>query len=139
MTNVLFDPAAAVAAGHCLTARSVDPERRTTSVHPRRCAWCEYSADELARMVDGFNVWSGYRERTRTYERHDVRIFVELPAARQQELVIAAQGFEFAVEPPTEEPVTAAPTPAAHEPVEPPSAPEADGQANQEDVVAWLS
>jgi hypothetical protein len=145
MTAVLFDPAAAIAAGHCLTARSIDEKRRTTRAHPRRCAWCEYSAAELRQMVDGHNAWSGYRESTRTYERHDARVFAELPRERQQELVVEAQGFAFVDEPVASVPTTPeadlleeAAARAEPEPVEPSSGPGADGQANQEDVVAWL-
>lgn len=91
MTTVLFDPAAAIAAGICLTARSVAP--KTLDRHPRPCGWCEYEPDELRQMIDGFNAWAGFRERSGTYERHDARVFAELPRAEQARLVLEAQAF----------------------------------------------
>lgn len=97
--SVIDEPASAVAAALCLVARNNDG---VTSRHPRRCGWCDYPTDELVRMVDGFNTWAGFNDRRRTYERHDARVFAELPPARQAELVLAAQGFD-----PEPEPVTA--------------------------------
>jgi hypothetical protein len=91
VTAVLFDPASAIAAGICLTARSVAP--RTVDRHPRPCGWCDYSPDELRQMIDGFNAWAGFSERSGTYERHDARVFAELPRAEQARLVLEAQAF----------------------------------------------
>jgi len=91
--TVLFEPASAIAASLCLTARAV-ADKAITDRHPRPCGWCLYSPDELRQMVDGFNAWAGFRERTRTYERHDARIFAELPRAEQARLVLLAQAFE---------------------------------------------
>jgi hypothetical protein len=65
-------------------------------------------------MVDGFNAWSGWNEKRRTYERHDCRVFAELPARRQAELVTEAQAFP---EPPAE-PVAPDVEPPAHDPAE---------------------
>jgi hypothetical protein len=56
---VIDDPAVAIAAGLCLTARSID-ERGVTSQHDRPCQWCDYPLPELARLVDGYNQWAGW-------------------------------------------------------------------------------
>lgn len=123
--NVIDDPAAAIAASRCLTARSLAGRQGPVTVqHPRPCAWCDYPLDGLSRMVQGFLEWSGFSERTRTYSRHDARLFDELtrrdPAAAEAEIV-AAQGLE-ALEP--------EPPPPAHE--SPPPAPAVD-----EELAAW--
>lgn len=89
---VIDEPASAVAASLCLAAR--DRKDRTTTRHPGRCGWCPYPADELTRMVEGFNAWAGWNERRGTYERHDARVFAELPRDRQAALVAAAQAIE---------------------------------------------
>lgn len=89
---VIDEPAAAVAAALCLAAR--DRSRQVTTRHPRACSWCDYPADALRSMVEGFNAWAGFNEDKGTYARHDARVFAELPRARQAELVHAAQGFE---------------------------------------------
>ena len=109
------DPAAAVAAGLCLVARSVDPRHPVNARHPRRCTWCDYPVDELRSMVDGFNDLVAHNERRGTYATHEARVFSELPRARQAELVTAAQAFD--------------------EPLPKPVAPPADAA---EEVVPWL-
>jgi hypothetical protein len=85
------EPASAIAASLCLVARDRDGR---TPRHPRRCSWCDYPAAELARMVGEFNEWAGLDQRTGRYARHSVWSFNELPAKRQAELVLEAQGFE---------------------------------------------
>jgi hypothetical protein len=89
--TVIDEPASAVAAALCLSARDRDGVTRR---HPRRCGWCDYPAGVLRSMVEGFNAWAGYDDRRGTYDRHDARVFQGLPRARQAELVRDAQGFE---------------------------------------------
>ena len=101
MTLVIDEPASAVAASLCLSAR--DRKGRTTARHPGRCGWCDWPEDELARMVEGFNAWAGFDERRGTYARHDARVFAELPRDRQAELVAAAQAIEEPSEPARED------------------------------------
>lgn len=93
---VTFEPEVAVAIARCVTSRSLaDRARKTVDVdHPRACGWCDYPVDELVRSITGFNEWAGWNETKRTYERHDVRVFAELPRERQRELVLVAQAFE---------------------------------------------
>jgi hypothetical protein len=92
--SVILEPASAVAAGICLAARTIGkPPGILRGRHPRPCGWCDYPVEDLRRLVDGYNVWAGFSERSRTYERHDARVFAELPAAVQAELVLAAQDF----------------------------------------------
>lgn len=107
-TPVLFEPASAIAAGICLTARILADGR--TERHPRPCGWCDYPPDALQRMVDGFNAWAGWSERTHTYQRHDARVFAELKPATQAAMVLEAQAF-----PAPAEPVAEAETPSPHE------------------------
>lgn len=105
--TVLFEPASAVAAGICLTARTLTRDGIHPPRHPRPCGWCDYPLDALRSMLEGYNEWAGFKERSRTYERHEARVFQDLSAARQAELVLEAQSF-----PPLPEPVEAVPTPA---------------------------
>jgi hypothetical protein len=92
--SVILEPASAVAAGICIAARTIgSPPGILRGRHPRPCGWCDYPVDELRRLVDEHNAWAGFSERSRTYERHDARVFAELPAATQAELVLAAQDF----------------------------------------------
>ena len=87
-----MSPAEVVAIGLCLLARSVsDGETRR---HPSPCGWCAYPVPELRKSVDAWNLWAGYNSRTGTYAQHEVRVFADLPRARQEELVTAAQSFE---------------------------------------------
>jgi hypothetical protein len=108
--TVLFEPASAIAAGLCLTARllsnGVDKGR-----HPRPCGWCDYAVEELRQLVDGFNAWAGYDERRGTYSRFEASVFQGLPASEQARLVLAAQAFE-PMEPATATPADADPLPA---------------------------
>jgi hypothetical protein len=90
--GVISDPPAAVAAGLCLTARSIDREG-VTAQHPRPCAWCDYPLPELLRLVDGYNQWAGWSERAGTFERHEARVFAELPREEQRRMVLEAQGM----------------------------------------------
>jgi hypothetical protein len=90
---VINEPEVAVAAGLCVTARALDP-RGVTTPHPRRCTWCDYDRGELARMVQGYNAWAGYSERSGTYERHEARVFAELPRDEQLRRIVEAQGLE---------------------------------------------
>jgi hypothetical protein len=106
--TVIFEPAAAIAAGLCLTARVVD-QRGETARHGRRCGWCDYSTDDLRQLVEGYNAWAGYDERRGTYGRHEARVFQGLARAEQQRLIEEAQAFG----PPPPEPVVPAPAPPA--------------------------
>lgn len=123
--TVLFDPASAIAASLCLTARTID-SKRPMSRHPRPCGWCDYSLDELRQMVDGFNAWAGFRERSGTYERHDARVFAERPRAEQARLILDAQAFPE--DAPATPPVN---TVAMEPPIEPP--------ADAEEGPSWLT
>jgi hypothetical protein len=98
-TGAFLDPPSAIAAGICLTARALDPERRLAGRHLRECGWCFYPTEALAELVAAFNAWAGFHERSRTYARHEARIFAELPRDQQAALVLAAQGFEPEAEP----------------------------------------
>ena len=126
--TVIDEPAAAIAAGRCLTARSLarKPGDVWTVSHPRTCGWCDYPPDVLRRLIEGFNAWAGWAERSRSYERHDARVWAESarrdPDAAERQIV-AAQGFQ-----PTE-PVDG---PVAHDPEAPPPAPPVD-----EELAAW--
>jgi hypothetical protein len=99
--TVLFEPASAIAAGLCMTARII--AKGVTTRHPRACAWCDWPVDELGKLIAGFNEWAGYDERRGTYSRFDASVFQGLPRAEQERLVVAAQAFE-AVETPTPPP-----------------------------------
>jgi hypothetical protein len=94
---VIDDPAAAVAAARCVTARSVTRTDRApvTSQHPRTCAWCDYPLDVLAPMVAGFLAWAEPKDQGMgtVYGRHDVRVFFELPRAEQERQITEAQGL----------------------------------------------
>ena len=125
--TVIDEPAAAVAAGLCLTARVI-ADHSVTTRHPSRCGWCAYPTVELAVMISGFNAWAGFDERRGTYQRHDARIFGELPRDRQRALVVEAQAFE-ADDPPPPEPLTA--------PIAPPADVDAPPVTTQE-VPSWL-
>ena len=81
MTTYL-EPAAAAAAAKCHDARRLRASG-VTEAHPRRCGWCVYTLDELAAMVEAFDM----RGMT-------ARWFRELPAAQQAAMVIEAQAFE---------------------------------------------
>jgi hypothetical protein len=108
--TVIEEPADAIAAGLCLAARTLSPKAETNR-HPRPCGWCVWDLDALRQLVDGFNRWAGYSERSGTYDRHDARVFQDLPAAEQRRLVLIAQDFpdaspepdEIVPEPPAEE------------------------------------
>lgn len=88
---VIFEPAAAVAAGICLVAREFNDGRDRR--HPRPCGWCDYPLEVLRSMVDGFNAWAGFDERKGTYTRFEARQFQGLPHRQQSELVLEAQSF----------------------------------------------
>jgi hypothetical protein len=90
---VINEPEVAVAAARCVTARALD-QHGVTEQHPRPCTWCDYDRGELARMVQGYNTWAGYSERSGTYERHEARVFAELPRDEQLRRIVEAQGLE---------------------------------------------
>lgn len=104
--SVIDEPAVAVAASRCLTARTV--ARRAgdewTPSHPRTCAWCDYPTAALARLVDGFNAWAGAKdvEGRRVYARYDVQRFAE-EARRHPDLaeaqIVEAQGLVAEISP----------------------------------------
>lgn len=128
--TVIDEPAAAIAASRCLTARSIAtrPGDERTAQHPAPCDWCDFPLAYLAELVAGFNEWAGWRERSRTYERHDARVFAELPRAEQERRIVAAQGIDEPqpADPPSNgqgrhepEPVLPTDPPPAREPVDP--------------------
>jgi hypothetical protein len=92
--SVIDEPAAAIAAGYCVAARSLTTDGRTTR-HPRPCTWCDYPLSVLAPMVEGFNAWAQPKDQGQghVYGRHDVRVFSELPRDEQERLVLEAQGL----------------------------------------------
>lgn len=98
--SVIDEPAAAIAAGRCVTARSLDTGRgAVTAQHPRRCAWCDYPLADLARMVEGWNQWADGKDRGRStvYARHDAQLFAERSRrdpAEAERLIVDAQGLE---------------------------------------------
>lgn len=126
--SVIDDPAVARAIDRCVTARAIADRRGpVTRTHPRPCGWCDYPTDHLVRLLEGFNVWSGWDERTRTYERHDVRVWTVAARrnpAEAERLIVAAQGLV--------EPLPATPPPPAHESGAPQPAPPVD-----EELAAW--
>lgn len=97
MSAILLEPASAIAAGICLTARTI--AHGHTVRHPRPCGWCDYDVADLRTLVDGFNAWAGYNGRT--YAQLLARIFQGLPHREQVAQVLEAQSFP-AVEPMTE-------------------------------------
>lgn len=121
------EPAAAIAASRCLTARSIARPRRGpwTEQHPRECSWCDLPLDFLRGAIEGWNAWAGPEDRGNgvVYARYDAQAFAELarrdPAEAERQIV-AAQGL-------------ADPTPS---PVEPPAhlPPPVD-----EELAAWTS
>lgn len=108
--TVIFEPASAIAASRCLTARSIDPVHGRTNAHPRPCGWCPTPVEGLRSMVEGFNQWSGFDVAKNTYERHEVRVFVDLPRAEQERQIVEAQDFPPVVEA-EPEPVAVRPEP----------------------------
>lgn len=103
--TVIFEPAAAIAASRCLTARTVDPSHATTNAHPRPCGWCDTPVEGLRSMVEGFNAWAGFDLRGNTYQRHEVRVFVDLPRDEQERQIVEAQAFPEPPAAPMEQPV----------------------------------
>ena len=87
-----MSPAEAIAIGLCILARTVGDG--ITRRHDRPCGWCIYPVPELRRSVESWNTWAGFDPRRGTYEQHEARVFADLPRARQEELVLAAQSFE---------------------------------------------
>lgn len=88
---VLFEPEAAIAASRCVIARSVSDGR--TPQHPRACGWCDYPLADLRSMVEGFNQWAEYSNRSHTFGRHELRVWSEMPRAEQEARIVAAQAF----------------------------------------------
>lgn len=110
---VLFEPAEAVAAARCLAARTTDRPPITTS-HPRACGWCDYQLGELRQLVEGFNEWADYSNRSHTFGRHELRVWAELPRDEQELRIVAAQAFPEPGAPP--EPPPPEPDPAQEGP-----------------------
>jgi hypothetical protein len=106
--TVIFEPAAAIAAGICLTARTIADNARTDR-HPRPCGWCDWDLSALRQMVNGFEVWTD-RDARGVPRRFEVVQFQSLPQREQAELVLEAQAF-----PPLEQPTTAAIAVPAHD------------------------
>jgi hypothetical protein len=117
---VLFDPAAAIAAGRCLAARVRDRQRWTTAMHPTRCGWCDFPTAILDGMIRGFHAWSGWNERNRTYGHHELRVWAELGADQQAAQILAAQQLEAGLPP--------APGAAPDQPIDPAPPTPADAQ-----------
>lgn len=98
--SVIDEPAAAIAAGRCVTARSLDTGRGAiTAQHPRRCAWCDYPLADLSRMVEGWNHWADGKDhgRSTVYARHDAQLFAERSRrdpVEAERLIVDAQGLE---------------------------------------------
>ncbi len=87
-----LEPASAVAAAKCLTARlwvpgmgALDPG----ALHPRPCAWEDFTRDELAHLLADFNSEAGYNDRTNRYADQAVQRFRASPDQSRQ--VRAAQ------------------------------------------------
>lgn len=90
--TVLFEPASAIAAGLCLTARSIADGR--TERHPRPCGWCDYDLPALERLIAGFEAWADRDPRTGVPRRFEVVVFQSQPGRLQDEQIVAAQAFE---------------------------------------------
>jgi hypothetical protein len=88
-----LDPASAVAAAKCLTARLWTPSKESVldpgAFHPRPCAWEDYTRPELVRMLHDFNLAVGYDDRSNRYEDPEVQRF--RTRADQSALVRTAQ------------------------------------------------
>lgn len=94
MTTLILDPASAVAVGKCLVTRLWKPGVGTLDVsalHPRPCAWEDFTRDELARMLGDFNHEADYDARWERYRNPIVERFHALPRTEQARLVRLAQ------------------------------------------------
>lgn len=91
--SVLLDPPAAIAAAICLAARVLDPTRHETARHRGTCAFCEWPLEDLRSNLDAFNRWAAYDQRSGRYGRHEMRVWQDVPARRQAELIAEAQGI----------------------------------------------
>lgn len=89
--TVIFDPPAAIAAGICLTARTIADGR--TARHPRPCGWCDWALDALRSMVAGFEAWADRDPKTGIPRRFEAVVFQSLPPREQAALVTGAQSF----------------------------------------------
>lgn len=125
------EPAAAIAAARCLTARTI--ARRVgdtwTESHPRECSWCDLPLDFLRDAIDGWNAWAGAEDRGHgvVFRRYDAQAFAELSRQHPDEAerqIVAAQGFTE----PAEDPLPEASTPPAHQP-----------DPVDEELAAWTS
>jgi hypothetical protein len=99
--TVIFEPAAAIAAGICMTARTIAEGR--TDRHPRPCGWCDWELDALRQMVDGFEAWAN-RDKAGVPRRFEVVAFQSQPQRLQAEQVLAAQAFPEPVATPSAAP-----------------------------------
>lgn len=128
---VIDEPAAAIAAGRCLTARSLSKRpggEFERDNHPRRCDWCDFPLDVLAALIDGFNDWAWFKPRTNTYARYDAQTWAEMARRHPEQAeaeIVAAQGLE---------PVTERNEPPAHESPPAPTAPPVD-----KELAAWTT
>lgn len=92
MTDPLvLDPPSAIAASRCLIARlwrlpSV-ANIQTDAIHPRPCAWEDWSSGDLAAMLDDFNRAAWYDRRPHP----DVDRFRRLTVPEQRAAIRAAQ------------------------------------------------
>ena len=91
MTALTLEPASAVAVAHCLVSRLQGASR----VHPRPCAWEDYTRAELARMLDRFHVEAEYTDR-HGWRAPEVERFRSLTPSDQRAAVHAAQYQEAA-------------------------------------------
>lgn len=138
--TVLFGAPQAYAAARCLTARSID-KRSITSRHPRPCAWCAMSLEELKALVEGWFDWAKYAERNNTYDHHELRVWQELPEAERDRQTLEAQGL---VEPnPVQDRIPTGltdrePVPLSTEVVEAPAIQEPAPVAQPDEEIAWL-
>lgn len=89
-TELILDPASAVAVGRCLLARVGTPAS-VTNDHPRVCAWEDFTNADLARMLDDFNAEVGWDDRWSRFRHVDAERFHALPKPEQQRRIALAQ------------------------------------------------
>lgn len=84
--GLTLDPPSAVAVAYCLVARLNGP----SGVHPRICAWEDYTRPELADMLATFHRQAEYSDRG-GWRDIGVERFRSLPQSEQRALVAASQ------------------------------------------------
>ena len=91
MTDLVLDPPSAIAAARCLIARQWRlpslANIQTDAMHPRPCAWEDWSRQELADMLTAFNADAWYDGRPHP----DVDRFRRLTFPEQRSAIRAAQ------------------------------------------------